>query len=114
MRFSIRLNNDLPLSAYPDLARAAEEAGFHQFWVSNDLFLRSVCVILSEVAAATRRIAGVRALALVRLGGVDEVDWTRFDIDWPRDCARASTLAAKASSSRAIRGSTCASSSLDG
>src|ERR1051326_5033957 len=56
MRFSIRVNNDLPLSAYPDLARAAEEAGFDQFWVSNDLFLRSVWIILSTVALATRRI----------------------------------------------------------
>ena len=56
MRFSIRLNNDLPLAAYPRLARAAERAGFDQFWVSHDLFLRSVWVILSAVAAATERI----------------------------------------------------------
>jgi 5,10-methylenetetrahydromethanopterin reductase len=56
MRFSIRLNNDLPLSDYAPLAQAAETAGFDQFWVSNDLFLRSVWVILSTVASATRRI----------------------------------------------------------
>ncbi|MCA1645369.1 MAG: LLM class flavin-dependent oxidoreductase [Chloroflexi bacterium] len=56
MRFSVRFNNDLPVSAYPPLARAAEEAGFDQFWVSDDLFLRSVWVILSAVAAATERI----------------------------------------------------------
>jgi 5,10-methylenetetrahydromethanopterin reductase len=53
MRFSVRLNNDLPVSQYADFARAAESAGFDQFWVSNDLFLRSVWVILSHAAAAT-------------------------------------------------------------
>jgi 5,10-methylenetetrahydromethanopterin reductase len=56
MRFSVRFNNDLPVAAYPRLARAAEEAGFDQFWVSNDLFLRSVWVILSSAAQATSRI----------------------------------------------------------
>src|SRR5947209_5509935 len=56
MRFSVRLNNDLPLAAYAPLAQAAETAGFDQFWVSNDLFLRSVWVILAEVARATRRV----------------------------------------------------------
>src|SRR2546425_798812 len=38
------------------LAQAAEAAGFDQFWVSNDLFLRSVWIILSSVAQATERI----------------------------------------------------------
>jgi 5,10-methylenetetrahydromethanopterin reductase len=56
MRFSLRLNNDLALSAYVALAQAAERAGFDQFWVSNDLFLRSAPVILSVVAQATERI----------------------------------------------------------
>jgi 5,10-methylenetetrahydromethanopterin reductase len=56
MRFSIRLNNDLPVSEYPRLAVAAEAAGFDQFWVSNDLFLRSAPVVLAAVAAATTRI----------------------------------------------------------
>src|SRR5215211_6012139 len=56
MRFSIRLNNDLPIGEYPRLARAAEAAGFDQFWVSDDLFLRSAWVILSAVAQATERI----------------------------------------------------------
>src|SRR5215211_5675779 len=41
---------------YPRLARAAEAAGFDQFWVSDDLFLRSAWVILSAVAQATERI----------------------------------------------------------
>jgi len=56
MRFSLRLNNDLALPEYVALALAAEEAGFDQFWVSNDLFLRSAPVILAAVAGATSRI----------------------------------------------------------
>jgi 5,10-methylenetetrahydromethanopterin reductase len=56
VRFSIRFNNDLAVSAYPPLAQAAEQAGFDQFWVSDDLFLRSVWIILSAVAQATSRI----------------------------------------------------------
>jgi 5,10-methylenetetrahydromethanopterin reductase len=56
MRFSVRFNNDLSVPEYVELARAAESAGFHQFWVSNDLFLRSSPIILAAVAAATKRI----------------------------------------------------------
>src|SRR6202521_4898897 len=56
MRFSVRFNNDLAVSAYPELAWAAESAGFDQFWVSDDLFMRSVWVILAAVAQATTRI----------------------------------------------------------
>jgi 5,10-methylenetetrahydromethanopterin reductase len=56
MKFSIRLNNDLPVADYPLLARAAEEAGFDQLWVSDDLFLRGVWPILSACALATTRI----------------------------------------------------------
>ena len=56
MRFSLRLNNDLPVAEYIALARAAEEAGFDQFWLSNDLFLRSALAILPAVALATTRI----------------------------------------------------------
>ncbi len=56
MKFSLRLNNDLPVSDYVALAQAAERVGFDQFWVSNDLFLRSVPVILTAVAQATTRI----------------------------------------------------------
>lgn len=56
MKFSLRLNNDLPVRAYLTLAGAAEAAGFDQFWVSDDLFLRSAPVILTAVAAATERI----------------------------------------------------------
>jgi 5,10-methylenetetrahydromethanopterin reductase len=56
MRFSIRLNNDLPVADYVRLAQAAEAAGFDQFWLSNDLFLRSAPVILAALAGATSRI----------------------------------------------------------
>lgn len=57
MKCSLRLNNDLTIPEYIALARAAEAAGFDQFWVSNDLFLRSAPVILTAVAQATQRIA---------------------------------------------------------
>src|SRR5712691_7938879 len=56
IRFSVRFNNDLQVSAYARFARAAEAAGFDQFWVSDDLFLRSVWIILGSVAQATERI----------------------------------------------------------
>jgi 5,10-methylenetetrahydromethanopterin reductase len=56
LKFSLRLNNDLPVRDYVTLAQAAEQAGFDQFWVSNDLFLRSAAVILTAAAQATQRI----------------------------------------------------------
>lgn len=56
MRFSIRLNNDLKVSDYVRLARAAETGGFEQFWVSNDLFFKSAPVILTAVAAETETL----------------------------------------------------------
>jgi 5,10-methylenetetrahydromethanopterin reductase len=56
MKFSLRLNNDLSPRQYVLLAQAAEAAGFEQFWVSNDLFLRSDIPILTQVALATERL----------------------------------------------------------
>lgn len=56
MRFSLRLNNDTDPATLVELAEAAEVAGFHQLWVSNDLFLRSAPVLLAHVAARTSRI----------------------------------------------------------
>ncbi len=56
MKFSLRFNNDLPAAQYVTLAQAAEAAGFDQFWVSNDLFLRSAPVILTAIATATQQI----------------------------------------------------------
>ena len=56
MRFSVRFNNDLPAREYSRLARAAEAAGFDQFWVSDDLFLRGVWPLLTACALATERI----------------------------------------------------------
>jgi 5,10-methylenetetrahydromethanopterin reductase len=56
MRFSLRLNNDLTPSLYVALAQAAEKFGFHQFWVSHDLFLHSAPVLLTHIAGNTSRI----------------------------------------------------------
>ncbi|MCC7207500.1 MAG: LLM class flavin-dependent oxidoreductase [Anaerolineae bacterium] len=56
MKFSLRLNNDRPAADYLALAQAAERAGFDQFWVSDDLFLRSAIVILTAVAGVTTRL----------------------------------------------------------
>jgi 5,10-methylenetetrahydromethanopterin reductase len=56
LKFSVRLNNDLSVADYVQMAQVAEAGAFDQFWVSNDLFLRSAPVILTAVAAATRRI----------------------------------------------------------
>lgn len=56
LRFSLRFNNDLAFTDYFELAQAAEHAGFDQFWVSNDLFLKSSPVLLAGVASATKRI----------------------------------------------------------
>lgn len=56
MRFSLRLNNDLKLDEYIELAQSAEKANFDQLWISNDLFLRSAAVILPAVAMATSRL----------------------------------------------------------
>ena len=56
MKFSIRLNNDLPVAEYLQLAQAAETAGFDQFWVSHDLFIRSSMVILTAVASVTEKM----------------------------------------------------------
>lgn len=56
MKFSLRLNNDLPIAEYITLVKAAEAVGFDQFWVSNDLFLRSDLAILPLLAQATERI----------------------------------------------------------
>ena len=56
MRFSLRLNNDLTAPQYIELAQHAETLGFDQFWVSNDLFLRSASVIMTAAALNTKRI----------------------------------------------------------
>jgi 5,10-methylenetetrahydromethanopterin reductase len=56
MKFSLRLNNDRALSDYVALAKAAEQGGFDQFWVTHDLFWHSAPVILTVVAGVTERI----------------------------------------------------------
>lgn len=56
MRTSLRLNNDVPVDRLLEIATVAEEAGFDQLWVSNDLFLRSAPVLMGLLARATSRI----------------------------------------------------------
>jgi 5,10-methylenetetrahydromethanopterin reductase len=56
VRFSVRVNNDLGFAELLAVAVAAEEAGFDQLWVSNDLFLRSAPVLAGALAAGTARI----------------------------------------------------------
>src|SRR3984893_7058003 len=56
VKFSVRVNNDLGFSELLTLATAAEQAGFDQLWVSNDLFLRSAPVLVGALATGTARI----------------------------------------------------------
>jgi 5,10-methylenetetrahydromethanopterin reductase len=56
MRFSLRLNNDTAADTFVELTEVAEAAGFHQVWVSNDLFLRSAPVLLAHAAHRTSTI----------------------------------------------------------
>jgi 5,10-methylenetetrahydromethanopterin reductase len=56
VRFSLRVNNDLKIPDYVLLARTAEAAGFDQFWVSDDLFLRSAPVLVAAMLQATTRL----------------------------------------------------------
>ena len=57
LRTSLRFNNDLPAERFVRMAALAEELGFDQVWVSNDLFWRSAPVLLAAAARATSRIA---------------------------------------------------------
>jgi 5,10-methylenetetrahydromethanopterin reductase len=56
VRFSVRVNNDLPFADLLALAGVAEQAGFDQLWFSNDLFLRSAPVLAGALAVRTGRI----------------------------------------------------------
>ena len=57
MKFSVRFNNDLPAERFIRMAALAEEAGFDQIWISNDLFWHSAPVLVAAAAGATSRIA---------------------------------------------------------
>jgi 5,10-methylenetetrahydromethanopterin reductase len=57
MKFSVRFNNDLPAERFVRMAALAEEVGFDQIWVSNDLFWQSAPVLVAAAARATSRIA---------------------------------------------------------
>lgn len=56
MRFSVRVNNDLSFEDLLAVAVSAESAGFHQLWVSNDLFVRSAPALVGALAAQTTTI----------------------------------------------------------
>jgi 5,10-methylenetetrahydromethanopterin reductase len=56
VKFSVRVNNDLSFEQLRALAGTAEEAGFDQLWVSNDLFLRSAPTLIAALATRTTRI----------------------------------------------------------
>jgi 5,10-methylenetetrahydromethanopterin reductase len=56
VKFSIRVNNDLGFDALLEVATSAEQAGFDQVWVSNDMFLRSAPALIAALAARTTRI----------------------------------------------------------
>ncbi len=56
LRFSVRFNNDLAPLRFARMAALAEESGFDQVWVSNDLFWQSAPVLLAAAANATSRI----------------------------------------------------------
>ena len=111
MKFSLRFNNDLPVRDYIAYAQAAEAAGFQQFWVSDDLFLRSAPVILSAVAMATEvieigscvlnpytlhpaemamfaatldELSGGRFNLGLSAGAEDFIRWLGLDFDYPR------------------------------
>ena len=111
MKFSLRFNNDLPVRNYVRYAQAAEAAGFDQFWVSNDLFLRSAPVILSALAMSSERIeigscilnpftihpaeiamfavtldelSGGRFNLGISSGAADFVRWLGMDFSYPR------------------------------
>jgi 5,10-methylenetetrahydromethanopterin reductase len=57
MKFSVRFNNDLPAERFIHMAALAEEVGFDQIWVSNDLFWQSAPVLVAAAARITSRIA---------------------------------------------------------
>ena len=111
MKFSLRFNNDLPVRDYIRYVTAAEAAGFDQFWVSNDLFLRSAPVILSALAMSSERIeigscilnpytihpaeiamfavtldelSGGRFNLGISSGAADFVRWLGLDFSYPR------------------------------
>lgn len=53
MKFSLRVNNDLSAAELMRIAAAAEESGFDQLWVSNDLFLRSAPALIGALSTQT-------------------------------------------------------------
>lgn len=81
LRTSVRFNNDLIAGQFVRMARLAEDLGFDQVWISNDLFWRSAPVLLAAAARATRSISlGAAVLNPVSMH-VSEIAMTAASLD---------------------------------
>jgi len=56
LTFSLRINNDVSVDDFVAMAQRAEQAGFDQVWLSNDLLMHSALVGLTVAAMRTHRI----------------------------------------------------------
>ena len=56
LKFSLRCNNDLSNEEFIELAVLADDSGFDQVWLSDDLFFRSATVMLTAAALRTKRV----------------------------------------------------------
>jgi 5,10-methylenetetrahydromethanopterin reductase len=92
VRFSVRVNNDLSAAELTRLAVAAEESGFDQLWVSNDLFLRSAPAM---IAATLQELSNGRFSLGIGAGSVEFLGWAGID--------RPAPLATTAQSVSALR-----------
>lgn len=81
LRTSVRFNNDMTAEQFVRMARLAEDLGFDQVWVSNDLFWRSAPVLLAAAARATSSISlGAAVLNPVSIH-VSEIAMTAASLD---------------------------------
>jgi 5,10-methylenetetrahydromethanopterin reductase len=123
LRTSLRLNNDVSVDEFVELAELAESLQFDQVWVSNDLFFRSAPVLLAAAAAATQEIflgtcilnpysihpaeiammattlqelSGGRFLLGLAAGADDFLGWAGIDRDAPLARTREAVIAIRA------------------
>ena len=81
LRTSVRFNNDLTADQFVRMAQLADDLGFDQVWISNDLFWRSAPVMLAAAAKATRSISlGAAVLNPVSMH-VAEIAMTAASLD---------------------------------
>ncbi len=55
-RVSLRLNNDLTIDQYREIARLAEDAGVERLWISHDLYGASAPALVGALVEATERL----------------------------------------------------------